>query len=109
MAGIEAKRFEDPDETVAFDHGRVDLVKFSWLAIGREVLEPGWRWSVHVKPIAGTERCEFRHVTFLLEGQIGVDSRDGEVREFAAGEVVDEAPGHDASVVRDQPAVTIDL
>ena len=109
MSGIEAKSFEDPDETVAFDHGHVNLVKLSSLAIGREVLEPGWRWSVHVKPIVGTERCEFHHVSFLLEGRMGVETRDGEVRESVAGEVVDIAPGHDAWVIGDQPAVTIDF
>ena len=101
--------FDEPDDTVTFDHGRVNLLKFGSLAIGQEVLEPGWRWSVHVKPIAGTERCEFRHVSFLLEGRIGVESRDGEIREFTAGEVVDIAPGHDAWVVGEQPAVTIDF
>lgn len=109
MAGIEAKSFDEPDDTVTFDHGRVNLLKFGSLAIGREVLEPGWRWSVHVKPIAGTERCEFRHVSVVIEGRIGVESRDGEVREFTAGEVVDIAPGHDAWVVGEQPAVTIDF
>ena len=109
MAGIGAKSFEDPDETVALDRGRVNLVKVSSLAIGREVLEPGWRCSVHVKPIVGTERCEFHHVSFLLVGYIGVESRDGEVRELVAGDVSDIAPGHDAWVVGDQPAVQVDF
>ena len=109
MAGIEAKSFDEPDETVEFDHGRVNLLKFGSLAIGRDELEPGWRWSVHVKPIAGTERCEFRHVSFLVDGRIGIESRDGEIREFTAGEVVDIAPGHDAWVVGERPAVTIDF
>src|SRR5688572_14218156 len=109
MSGIEAKSFHDPDELVTFDHGHVNLVRLGSLPIGREVLEPGWRWSVHVKPIAGTERCEFHHVSFLLEGRIGVESRDGEVREIGAGEIVDVAPGHDAWVVGDEPAVTIDF
>jgi class 3 adenylate cyclase len=109
MSGIEVKSFQDPDEVVGFDHGQVNLVKVSSLVIGREVLAPGWRWSVHVKPIAGTERCEFHHVSLLLEGRVGVESRDGEVREIGAGEVSDIAPGHDAWVIGDQPAVQIDL
>ena len=109
MSGIEVKSFQDPDEVVTFDHGHVNLLKVSSLAIGREVLEPGWRWSVHVKPIAGTERCEFHHVSLLLEGRIGVETRDGEVREVVAGEVSDIAPGHDAWVIGDRPAVQIDL
>lgn len=109
MTGIEARSFQDPDETVRFDHGHVDIVKVSSLAIGREVLEPGWRWSVHVKPIVGTERCEFHHVLFLLEGRMGVETRDGETREIPAGFVVDVAPGHDAWVVGDEAVVSLDF
>lgn len=109
MSGVEVRRFEESDETVAFDHGHVDLVKLSSVALGREVLEPGWRWSTHVKPIAGTERCEFHHVMFLIEGRMGVETRDGETREIAAEAVVDVAPGHDAWVVGDRPVVSIDF
>ena len=109
MSGIEAKDFAEPDETVAFDHGRADLVKIGSLAIGREVLEPGWRWSTHVKPIVGTEWCEFHHVTYLLSGRLHVVARDGESRELTGGEVMDLAPGHDAWVVGEEPVVTIDF
>ena len=109
MSGIEAKDFAEPDETVTFDHGRADLVKIGSLAIGREVLEPGWRWSTHVKPIVGTEWCEFHHVTYLLSGRLHVVARDGESRELTGGEVMDLAPGHDAWVVGEEPVVTIDF
>ena len=109
MAGVEARSFQEADETITFDHGHIDLVKVSSLAIGREVLDPGWRWSVHVKPIVGTERCEFHHVLFLLEGRMSVETRDREIREIGAGSVVDVAPGHDAWVVGDQPVVSIDF
>ena len=39
------------------------------LAIGRAILEPGWRWSDDVKPIVGTEWCEAHHVHVLLAGR----------------------------------------
>src|SRR3990170_291350 len=107
MAGVEARSFQEADETITFDHGHIDLVKVSSLAIGREVLDPGWRWSVHVKPIVGTERCEFHHVLFLLEGRMSVETRNREIREIGAGFVVDVAPGHDAWVVGDKPVVSI--
>lgn len=109
MSGIEAKTFEDPDETVTFDHGHADVVTVGSLPIGREVLEPGWHWSTHVKPIAGTEWCEFHHVSFLFAGRIRIETRDGESRELAAGAVLDLAPGQDAWVVGDEPAISIDF
>jgi class 3 adenylate cyclase len=109
MSGIVVRRWEEADERVAFDHGHLDLVKASSLALGWEVLEPGWRWSVHVKPVVGTERCEFHHVSIVLEGRVGFESRDGEVAEAGPGSVLEIAPGHDSWVVGDDQAILIDV
>jgi class 3 adenylate cyclase len=109
MSGIVVRRFDEADERVTFDHGHVDLVKTSSLAVGWEVLEPGWRWSVHVKPIVGTERCEFHHVSIVLEGRVGFETRDGEQAEAGPGAVLDIAPGHDSWVIGDTPAVLVDV
>src|SRR5215210_8633863 len=109
MSGIAIRRFDEPDERVTFDHGHLDLIQASSLALGWEVLESGWRWSTHVKPIVGTERCEFHHLSILLEGRIGFETRDGEVVEAGPVSVFDVAPGHDSWVVGDAPAVVIDV
>jgi len=109
MSGIVVKSFQDADEVVTFDHGHLDLIKTSSLALGWEVLEPGWRWSTHVKPIVGTERCEFHHISIVLEGRVGFETRDGELAEAGPGHVLDIAPGHDSWVVGDTPAVLIDV
>jgi hypothetical protein len=82
---VEAKTFDEPDETVSFDHGHIELVTVGSLTIGREVLKPGWRWSVHVKPIVGTEWCEFHHALYLLSGRVRVLTRSGETRDVVAG------------------------
>ncbi|MDB5068271.1 MAG: hypothetical protein JWM18_4705 [Chloroflexi bacterium] len=55
MAQAEKGDFGTPDETRTFEHGRLDLVRIAGSEIGRLTLEPGWRWSEHVKPLAGTE------------------------------------------------------
>lgn len=106
---VEAKRFEEPDETITFERGRVQIVTVGSLTIGHEVQEPGWRWSEHVKPIVGTEWCEFHHAMYVLSGRIRVEMRDGETRDIVAGDVVDVPPGHDAWVVGDEPVTSIDL
>jgi class 3 adenylate cyclase len=109
VTGILIKNFSDADERVGFDHGHLDLVKASSVALGWEVLEPGWRWSEHVKPLAGTERCEFHHISVCLEGRVGFETRDGELVEAGPGDVLDIAPGHDAWVIGDTAAVMLDV
>ena len=109
MSGLEVKRFTAPDETVTFELGHADLVTIGSLTVGREVEEPGWRWSTHVRPIAGTDRCEFHHVGMLVSGRLTVETRDGEVREIGPGDLCDIAPGHDAWVIGDEPMVAINF
>jgi class 3 adenylate cyclase len=106
---METKTFDTPDETVTYDHGRVHVVTVGSLTVGYEVAEPGWRWSEHVKPIVGTEWCEFHHAAYVLSGRMRVLMRDGETRDMVAGEVVDISPGHDAWVVGEEPVTSIDL
>ena len=64
----ERKTFAEPDETRTFGHGRLDLVDVAGAQIGMLTLEPGWRWSEHVKPLAGTEWCEAPHFQFHVSG-----------------------------------------
>jgi hypothetical protein len=52
MSAAERKTFDRPDETRSFERGSLDLVDVAGAQIGRLVLEPGWRWSDHVKPLA---------------------------------------------------------
>jgi class 3 adenylate cyclase len=106
---VVAKTFEDPDETVTFDRGRVHIVTVGSMTIGHEVAEPGWRWSEHVKPIVGTEWCEFHHAMYVLTGRMRVLMRDGETHDIGAGQVVDITPGHDAWVLGDEAVTSIDL
>lgn len=106
---VEVKRFEDPDEVVTFEHGHVEVVTVGSMTIAHETAEPGWRWSEHVKPIVGTEWCEFHHAMYVLSGRMRILMRDGATRDVVAGEVVDIPAGHDAWVVGDEPVTSLDL
>ena len=48
--------FAKPDEVREFPNGRVEIVKVGGAEVGRLTLQPGWRWSNDVKPIAGTDQ-----------------------------------------------------
>lgn len=105
---IEQRDFADPNEVRTFDYGRVELIKVGGMEIGRLVLSPGWRWSEHVKPIAGTDLCEAPHFQYHVAGTLRLRTADG--REFDAepGQVTSLPAGHDAWVVGDQDVVIVD-
>ena len=73
----EQKSFEAPDETRGFDYGALDLLQIGGAEIGRLTLQPGWRWSEHVKPLAGTELCEAPHFQYHVSGTLHVVMADG--------------------------------
>jgi quercetin dioxygenase-like cupin family protein len=108
MSAAERKTFDDPDETRTFEKGSLDLVDVAGAQIGRLVLEPGWRWSDHVKPLAGTEWCEAPHFQYHVSGTLRIQMADGTELDAVAGDVTALPSGHDAWVVGDEPAVVVD-
>jgi hypothetical protein len=100
--------FEKPDEVRQFPHGRVEIVTVGGAEIGRLVLEPGWRWSNDVKPIAGTDLCEAPHMQYHVSGRVHVVMADGTEFEAGPGDVTSLPQGHDAWVVGDEPVVVVD-
>ena len=100
--------FGSPDEVREFPHGRVEIVKVGGAEIGRLVLQPGWRWSNDVKPIAGTELCLAPHMQYHVSGRLHVQMADGTEFEAGPGDVTSLPQGHDAWVVGDEPAVVVD-
>ena len=110
MATLEVKSLDSPDETRPFvDRGKVDVVAIDGVTVGRGVFEPGWRWSEHVKPIAGTDSCQAAHVAYVVSGRMRVVMDDGAEGEAGPGDVVVIAPGHDAWTVGDEACVMLDF
>lgn len=108
LALCECKSFTKPDEIRKFQKGRIELLEMGGGAIGRIYLEPGWRWSDHVKPIAKTELCEASHFQYVIAGRIQGVMADGSEFEAGPGEVLALGPGHDAWVLGKEPFVAID-
>jgi len=107
-AKTEQKSFAAPDETRTFEHGVVDLIDIADTQIGRLTLQPGWRWSDHVKPIAGTELCEAPHFQYHVAGTLRIRMADGTELDAVPGDVTALPQGHDAWVVGDEPVVVVD-
>lgn len=110
MAELIKKNADTPDETRTFESGkgRLDLVKLDGAPIGRGTFEAGWRWSEHVKPIAGTDSCQAAHMGYVVSGRMAVRMDDGQEMEFGPGDFMTCPPGHDAWIVGDEACVMID-
>jgi hypothetical protein len=108
VASVEWKDFAKADELRTFGHGKVELLNIGGGSVGRLVLEPGWRWSVDVKPIAGTEWCEAPHFQYMVSGRLHVRMMDGEEFDLEAGSVSHLPAGHDAWVLGTEPVVLVD-
>jgi hypothetical protein len=105
MSGVEARSFDAPDETRTPDKTKVEIVRMGGTSASRMSLQPGWRWSESIKPIAGGERCQMRHVGVLQSGTMHVVHDDGTEQEIGEGQAYVIEPGHDAWVVGDEPVV----
>lgn len=109
VARVEIKSLDAPDERRPFEKGEADLVTIGGTMVGRAVLEPGWRWSEHLKPVVGTDTCEVAHTGYVVSGRLRVVMADGTEAEVGPGDAFAIPPGHDASVVGDQTFVAVDF
>ncbi len=105
---IEQRDFAQPDEVRTFERGYAEILRVGGMEIGRLVFQPGWRWSEHVKPIAGTELCEAPHFQYHLSGTLRISTADGREFDATPGQVTSLPAGHDAWVVGDEDVVVVD-
>jgi mannose-6-phosphate isomerase-like protein (cupin superfamily) len=106
---IEVKNVNKPDEQRDFPKGRLSVLNLSGLSFGLMTLEPGWRWSESVRPIAGTDSCQTHHSGYCVSGRMRVRMDDGSEGEIWQGEVFVIPAGHDSWVVGDEPVVVYDF
>ena len=109
MPRLQRKSFATPDQVRRFPTGRLDIVTLDEIAIGRFVLQPGWRWSKDVAPITGTASCQHRHVGYNISGSLEVRMNDGTKLVIGPGDAYEIPPGHDAWVVGDEPCDSVEF
>jgi class 3 adenylate cyclase len=104
---LSAKNLDEPDEVVRLPGLVEEVVEVGGFVVGRETVDPGWRWSKHVKPVVGSEWCEAHHVGLTVSGRWGAALKDGSTLDFRPGDVFDVPAGHDSWTIGDEPCVTL--
>jgi quercetin dioxygenase-like cupin family protein len=100
---------DQPDEVREFPNGRLEVVTLPGVTLSRSTMQPGWHWSEHVRPIAGTDTCQVVHTGYSVSGLLRVRGRDGLEIEVRPGDAYSIGPGHDAWVVGDEPWIGVDF
>jgi hypothetical protein len=90
-------------------HVRLEVGRAGAARVKRMIYPVGFRWSVDMKPIVGTDLCMHAHVGFLAHGEIHIEYADGCVVEHKAPQIVAIDPGHDGWVVGKEPVVMIEF
>ena len=109
MGAIRKKSLGQPDMAHELPQSTISIVRVGSHTVGYGVVEPGFRWSTHMGPGAGTTSCQIHHVQVFLSGRFVTRMDDGEEVEFGPMDVGDIPPGHDAWVVGDEPVHVLDF
>lgn len=109
MGRIVRKSLNEPDEVRGLPMMTLNLLRVGPLTIGHGVVQPGWRWSTHMRKETDEPLCQVHHVQLLLSGRFAVQMADGEYAEIEPNDVFEVPPGHDVWVLGDEPVVVVDF
>jgi hypothetical protein len=90
-------------------HVQLEVGRAGAARVKRMIYPAGFRWSVDMKPVVGTDLCMHAHVGFLASGRFTIEYADGCRVEAQAPQIVAIDPGHDGWVVGKEPAVFIEF
>src|SRR5919108_1716721 len=107
MVKLQRRPFGEPDDVREVPFGRLEIYDMGDIRLGRSILQPGWRWSEWIKPIALSQLCEDHHIGFSLSGSCRIRMREGAELLIEGGQFYEIPPGHDSWVVSDEPWVTL--
>jgi class 3 adenylate cyclase len=108
MPRLQVKTFAHPDERRSFPKGHAELVNLDESTVGRSQWEPGWRWTTHLAPVAGTASCQVHHLGLSVSGRLRVETDAGDAIDIPPDSIYEIPPGHDAWVVGDEPWITVE-
>lgn len=99
------KRFRAPDELLAFDDGRLEVISIDGAPVAKASYVPGWRWSRSGVTPRWPGRSTGPLAGLVLSGQATLRASGGGETDLTTGDLF-EAPlaaGYDLWVVGDHP------
>jgi class 3 adenylate cyclase len=108
IRGVEVRDLRRPEAVVSYPLGENQQVRLAGTVVSRIVLQPGWRWQEHARPMVGTASCELYHRGIVLTGRLGVRTDAGAELVIGPDHVFDIGPGHVIWVEGDDELVMLD-
>jgi class 3 adenylate cyclase len=108
MSRVEVRDLGEPEAVVSYPLGATYQVRLAQTVISRHVLQPGWSWEEHAKPLAGTSSCELYHRGVVLSGRMGIRTDEGDELIIDPNQVFDLPPGHVTWVEGNDVLVMVD-
>jgi class 3 adenylate cyclase len=108
MSRVEVRDLGEPEAVVSYPLGASNQVRLAQTVITRHVLQPGWSWEEHARPLVGTASCELYHRGVVLSGRMGVRTDEGQALVIGPNQVFDLPPGHVTWVEGDDELVMVD-
>jgi mannose-6-phosphate isomerase-like protein (cupin superfamily) len=109
MTRIEKKSLNQPEDLQTPEKTKIETITIDGHKIQRVTAEPGWKWSEHIKPIAGGESCQKHHLLYIISGRMFAQMNDEKAVEFGPGDVAVIPPGHDGWNAGNEPVVWIEI
>ena len=98
-----------PSRVFSAGRGKAELFEIGLAHLCRVTYDSGWHWRDDWAEATGQGMwCQNRHCGIVLSGQLHIEMEDGSSIDFVAGDAYDIPPGHDGTVVSDEPWVAID-
>jgi len=108
MIDIMLKNFENPDQIRNFEKGKFEIVELPEMTIGRATYKPGWKWSIDISPLSGTDFCEVEHLGMVISGFATVNFKNGMIHRLNKGDIFYvSSKSHDSWVVGEEDYVSI--
>jgi len=110
MGSLAKKNFGSPDESsLPAEKIKSEMVEFNGLKLYRVTAQPGWKWSVDLKPVFNTPSCPMDHLLYMISGQMLVHMDDGQELKYQAGDIAAIPPGHDGWGIGDEPTIWLEI